>query len=224
MLDMDELAETQAVKPTVVLVHGALADGASWNPVAALLQACGYPVVVVLNRLCSVADDVASLRALLHAVDGSVVLVGHAYGGVLISNAVHESHDVEALVFVAGLAPEAGENIAFLTEKYPGAALEDVLSAPLITECEAGVYVASNHPGAEPAWKQLPNWFVYGDADEVLPPSLHAFLAERAGAVEAVVVRGGSHALMVSRPDAVLKTIEMAVAATIAQVPNIDAD
>lgn len=118
-------------KPTVVLVHGAFADGASWNGVVEDLTRDGYPVVAAANPLRSVAGDAASVAAVVKSIDGPVVLVGHSYGGTVISVAAEGAKNVKALVYVAGFAPEAGESSLDLTGKFPGATLGEALAAPV---------------------------------------------------------------------------------------------
>lgn len=101
-------------------VHGAFADSGGWNGVAARLLGDGYPVVAAANPLHGVASDAAQVKALLASIDGPVVLVGHSYGGMVISNAAMGATNVKALVYVAGFAPAAGESGATLSAKYPG--------------------------------------------------------------------------------------------------------
>ncbi|BBH68067.1 alpha/beta hydrolase [Actinoplanes sp. OR16] len=110
-------------KPTVVLVHGAFADSSGWNAVVQRLRRDGYPVVSAANPLRGVASDAASVRALVDSVSGPVVLVGHSYGGSVISQAATHDPDVKALVFIAAFAPETGETAAGLSGKFPGSTL-----------------------------------------------------------------------------------------------------
>lgn len=120
-----------APKPTIVLVHGAFADSSSWNGVAARLLARGYPVVAVANPLRGVKSDAAYLDGVVAAIDGPVVLVGHSYGGAVISNAGDAGRKVKALVFVAAFAPEAGETAAGLSSRFPGSTLAAALAPPV---------------------------------------------------------------------------------------------
>jgi pimeloyl-ACP methyl ester carboxylesterase len=112
-----------AQNTTIVLVHGAFADSSGWSGVIQRLQDAGFPVVAAANPLRSVGDDTASVAALLHTIDGPIVLVGHSYGGVLISNAARDNPSVKGLVFVAGFAPAEGESALQLTGQFPGSAL-----------------------------------------------------------------------------------------------------
>ncbi|CAG6390805.1 alpha/beta hydrolase [Streptomyces cocklensis] len=115
------------VKPTIVLEHGAFADGSSWNSVVADLQADGYPVVAAANPLRGPASDAAALRTVLDHVKGPKILVGHSYGGNVISEAAAGDPEVKALVYVAAFLPAPGESALELTNKYPGSTLPDAL-------------------------------------------------------------------------------------------------
>ncbi len=119
-------------KPTVVLVHGAFAESGSWNGVTTKLLAKGYPVVAVANPLRGVKSDAAYLAALLASIDGPVVLVGHSYGGNVISNIPTARTNVKALVFVSGVAPDVGESAATLAGKFPGSTLGPTLASPVV--------------------------------------------------------------------------------------------
>ncbi|MCS4308257.1 pimeloyl-ACP methyl ester carboxylesterase [Rheinheimera pacifica] len=121
-----------AEKPTVVLVHGAFAESSSWNGVAANLQQQGYPVVAIANPLRSLTADADYVASLVKQTSGPVVLVGHSYGGAVISNAVQDNTNVTALVYVAAFAPEQGETVLELSGRYPGSTLGPTLAAPVI--------------------------------------------------------------------------------------------
>ncbi|MFF4355080.1 alpha/beta fold hydrolase [Streptomyces sp. NPDC001530] len=114
-------------KPTIVLEHGAFADGSSWNGVISRLRADGYPVVAAANPLRGPASDAAALRTVLDHVKGPKILVGHSYGGNVISQAATDDRDVKALVYVAAFLPAPGESALELTNKYPGSTLPDAL-------------------------------------------------------------------------------------------------
>ncbi|PKR87431.1 alpha/beta hydrolase [Pleomorphomonas diazotrophica] len=124
-------AAAQPAKPTIVLVHGAFADSSSWNGVIAALQSKGYPVVAAANPLRSVAADAAYVSDVVAGIDGPVVLVGHSYGGQVISTAANGHDNVKSLVYVAAFAPEAGEAAADLAGKFPGGTLGEALAAPV---------------------------------------------------------------------------------------------
>lgn len=118
-------------KPTVLLVHGAFAESASWDAVVRRLRDQNFPVVAVANPLRGVKSDAASVAALIDAVQGPVVLVGHSYGGSVISAAAEGKPNVKALVFVAGFAPVAGESALDLSSKFPGSTLGAALAPPV---------------------------------------------------------------------------------------------
>ncbi|MCI0996779.1 alpha/beta hydrolase [Pseudomonas corrugata] len=124
-------ASAQTVKPTVVLVHGAFADASSWNGVVKILEKDGYTVVSAANPLRSVKGDGAAVSALLGSIQTPVVLVGHSYGGNVISEAANDHANVKALVYVSAFAPEAGETVAGLAGKFPGSTLGPTLAAPV---------------------------------------------------------------------------------------------
>jgi pimeloyl-ACP methyl ester carboxylesterase len=119
------------VKPTVVLVHGAFADSSSWNGVVKILEKDGYPVIAAANPLRSVKGDAQSVADVLASVKTPVVLVGHSYGGPVISEAAYGNSNVKALVYVAAFAPEKGETAAELSGRFPGSTLGPTLSAPV---------------------------------------------------------------------------------------------
>jgi pimeloyl-ACP methyl ester carboxylesterase len=114
-------------RPTVVLVHGAFAESASWNDVIGRLQDQGYTVIAAANPLRSVAGDAEFVTSIFEAVEGPIVLVGHSYGGIVITNAVRDEENVKALVYVAGFAPEEGENALELSGRFPGSTLGETL-------------------------------------------------------------------------------------------------
>ncbi|MBB4839675.1 pimeloyl-ACP methyl ester carboxylesterase [Sphingomonas kyeonggiensis] len=124
-------AQAQAAKPTIVLVHGAFADSSSWNGVIPILQRDGYTVIAAPNALRSVRTDADEVRDLVKSIDGPVVLVGHSYGGSVISEAGEGAPNVKALVYVSAFAPEEGETALGLTGKFPGSTLAPALAPPV---------------------------------------------------------------------------------------------
>jgi len=236
--------EPSVSKPTVVLVHGAFAESSSWNPVIAKLLAKGYPVVAVANPLRGVKSDASYVASMLDAISGPVILVGHSYGGNVISVAATGKSNVKALVYVSGLAPDLGESASALVGKFPGSTLGPTLAPPVtLADGSKDLYIlqdkfhaqfaadvpasqaklmaatqrpivaaAFDEPAGAPAWKTIPSWFLYGSLDKNIPPAVHAFLAKRAGAKETVEVKGASHVVMMSHPDALLKLIDAAAA------------
>jgi pimeloyl-ACP methyl ester carboxylesterase len=132
-------------KPTIVLVHGAFAESSSWDGVAAKLLAQGYPVVAAANPLRSVKSDASYVAGVVDAINGPVVLVGHSYGGAVITNVANGKGNVKALVYVAAFAPDSGENAAELSGRFPGSTLGPTL-APPITLADGGkdLYIQQN--------------------------------------------------------------------------------
>jgi pimeloyl-ACP methyl ester carboxylesterase len=230
-------------RPTVVLVHGAFAESSSWDPVISRLLAMGYHVIAVANPLRGLKVDSAYLADVLATIDGAVILVGHSYGGSVIGEAATGKKNVKALIYVSGLAPDAGESASDLVGKFPGSTLSPTLKSVILTSggkdlyilqdkfhaqfcadlstAEAARMAATQRPIVEsafgekagaPAWRDIPSWFLYGSLDKNIPPAAHAFMAKRAHAREAVEVKGASHVVMTSHPQALVKLIEEAAA------------
>ena len=238
-------AGAQSSKPTIVLVHGAFADSSSWNGVVAELLAEGYPVVAAANPLRGLKNDADYVASVVEGIKGPVVLVGHSYGGSVITNAVNGNRNVKALVYVAAFALEKGETTIELSGRFPGGTLGPTLAAPValpgggkdlyIQQDKFGTQFAAdvpayesrlsaatqrpiaeaalNEPSGAPAWKSVPSWHIYGDADKNIPAAAMAFMAERAGSKETVVLKGASHVPMVSNPAAVAALIKRAASA-----------
>ncbi|WP_233238673.1 alpha/beta fold hydrolase [Bordetella sp. LUAb4] len=231
-------ASAQA-KPTIVLVHGAFAESASWNDVARALRAQHYPVIAAANPLRGLKYDADHVGALLASIQGPVVLVGHSYGGSVISAAAAGKANVRALVYVAAFAPEAGEAAVDISARFPGSTLDATLLPPVVqadgakdlyiqqdkfpaqyaadvAPALANLMALTQRPIAAGAfsesvpavaWKNVPSWFIYGDADKCIPPSALGYMATRAKSVKTVVVKGGSHAVMASNPKQVASLI-----------------
>jgi pimeloyl-ACP methyl ester carboxylesterase len=124
-------AAPDGAKPTIVLVHGAFADSSSWNGITAKLLNDGYPVIAAANPLRGVASDGAFINSLVKSIAGPVVLVGHSYGGNVISVAVGSNRNVKSLVYVAGVAPDIGESVSSLGNRFPGSTLGPTLAPPV---------------------------------------------------------------------------------------------
>jgi pimeloyl-ACP methyl ester carboxylesterase len=138
----EQARSSVTVRPTVVLVHGAFAESSSWNGVISRLLAKGYPVIAVANPLRSVKGDAVYVAGVLDTIPGSVVLVGHSYGGNVITNAATGKTNVKALVYVAGLAPDTGESAETLSGKFPGSTLGPTLAPPTpLSDGEKDLYI-----------------------------------------------------------------------------------
>ncbi|GIJ36384.1 alpha/beta fold hydrolase [Micromonospora sediminimaris] len=229
-------------QPTVVLVHGAFAESASWNGVIERLGA-GYDVVAAANPLRGVAGDAAYVRDVIRGIGGPVILVGHSYGGMVITQAAADEASVRALVYVNAFAPETGESALSLSGKFPGSTLagtlvqypvstggnevaigQDAYHAQFAADVPpdlAALMARTQRPITEqalgdglsgaPAWRSLPSWFIFGDADRNIPVAAHRFMAERAEPRGQREIVGGSHAMAVSQPSEIAETIIEAV-------------
>src|SRR5262249_38768016 len=217
--------------PAIVLVHGAFADGSSWSKVIALLQAKGYPVVAVQNPLSSLADDVVKTERVINQQTRPVVLVGHSWAGVVITQAGNNPK-VKALVYVDAFAPDSGQSIADVTAGLPPAPWSSTLikdeagyltlPAPTVAHdfaqdlppAEQGVVAATQGPWFEGAaadkvtkasWHDKPSWWVLGTKDHIIDPSLQEKMA---AAIKAQVTRvPTSHVAMLADPEAVTAVI-----------------
>lgn len=225
-------------KTTVILVHGAFADGSGWGEVIPNLERQGYDVIAVQNPLTSYADDVASTRRVIDAQSGPVVVVGHSYGGAVITSAALNASNVKALVYVAAFAPDAGENLQALLQQYPskiGAALvpdaagflyidrskfKEVFAAD-VSESDLSILSAAQKPinsqifgqGYEtPAWKDIPCWYLIANNDQAINPDLQRVFAQRMNATTREVT--SSHVPFRSQPAAVSAIIAEAVEGT----------
>jgi pimeloyl-ACP methyl ester carboxylesterase len=137
------VSETQqdGSQPTIVLIHGAFAESASWNDLIRRLQDQGYTAIAAANPLRSVAGDAESVASIFEAVEGPIVLVGHSYGGSVISSAARDNQDVKALVYVAGFAPEEGENALELSGRFPGSTLGEALWPVPLSDGSTDLYI-----------------------------------------------------------------------------------
>lgn len=216
---------------TVVLVHGGFVDGAGWEGVYKILRKDGYNVSIVQNPTTSLADDVAVTRRAIAQVPGPVVLVGHSYGGVVVSQAGVDPK-VAGVVYIAAFAPDKGESVQSLIANPPaGAPVPPILPpqegyllldkakfrdsfAADVSEDKAAFMADSQVPwgvealaGAvtEPAWKTKPSWYLVATEDKMIPPAVQRQMSKRAGSK--VVEEAGSHAIYVSKPEAVAALI-----------------
>ena len=218
----------------VVLVHGGFVDGAGWKGVYKILKKDGYNVSIVQNPTLSLADDVAATKLILAAPDQPVILVGHSYGGVVITEAGNDPK-VAGLVYIAAFAPDKGESVASLIkDPPPGAPVPPILPpqngylfldkakfaasfAADVDAGKAGFMADSQLPWgvdalsgtiSEPAWKSKPSWYLVATEDKMIPPSAQRLMSKRAGST--VVEEKGSHAIYVSQPEAVAVLIARA--------------
>jgi pimeloyl-ACP methyl ester carboxylesterase len=227
----------QTAKPVIVLVHGAFADGSSWSHIIPLLEKDGYSVIAVQNSLAALADDIATTKRVIDAQKGPVVVVGHSYGGAVITGAAAGNARVKALVYVNAFAPDAGEPVGAFNEKYPsalgGSLVPDVAGFAYIDRAkfhnvfcadvpygEARVMAATQKPafGAiftqsvpSAAWKKIPSWYIVGKDDKAISPEHERFYAKRMGAT--TVELKSSHVPFISQPAKVVKVIEEAATA-----------
>jgi pimeloyl-ACP methyl ester carboxylesterase len=232
-------------RPTVVLVHGAFADASGWAGVDAELANDDVDVIAPPNLLRGVASDAAYIGATLDQLDGPVVLVGHSYGGAVITTAgLHDK--VAALVYVAGYAPDEGESLGQLQGRFPDSPLAEHLrfaptpgggtdvsvdpaSFPHIFAADVPLETTGflarsqrplsaavfEEPTGTPAWRSKPSWGIVAAADTTINPDVERFGYERAG-MTVTEVEGASHAVFISQPAAVAAVIREAVAATLA--------
>jgi pimeloyl-ACP methyl ester carboxylesterase len=224
--------------PNIVLVHGAWADGSSWSAVVERLQADGYTVTAPQFPLTSLADNVARLREVLARQQGPTLVVGHSYGGQIITALGTNAPNVVGLVYIAGFALDEGESIGALLQQGPPtpaiAHLEmDQQSFAWMPEndfvghfaadvdpVKARVMFAVQQPLSWsalgdvmgfPAWKALPSWFMVADGDQTIPPAAERLFAKRMGATTVEI--SSNHVAMVSHPDEVLQLIKTAIQA-----------
>jgi pimeloyl-ACP methyl ester carboxylesterase len=218
----------------IVLVHGAFADGSGWQGVHDILSKDGYKVTVVQNPTTSLADDVAATKRAIAAQDGPAILVGHSYGGVVISEAGNDPK-VKGLVYVAAFAPDAGESVNSLIANPPPGAPQPPILPPqdgflfLDRTKFAAAFAADVKPAlaqfmadsqvpwgvaalagqvTNPAWKAKPSWYLVTKDDHMIPAPAQRQMAARAKAT--VTETAGSHAIYVSNPKIVAHLIEQA--------------
>ena len=218
----------------IVLVHGGFVDGSGWEGVYKILKKDGYTVSVVQNPTISLAGDVAATKRIVAAQNGPVILVGHSYGGVVITEAGNDPK-VAGLVYITAFAPDKGESVSTLIkDPPPGAPVPPILPpqdgylfldkakfpasfAGDVDKEKAAFMADSQVPwgvdalsGAisEPAWKTKPSWYLVATDDKMIPPAAQRFMSKRAGST--VVEVAGSHAIYVSQPNAVAALIEKA--------------
>src|SRR6201988_2931120 len=224
----------KASEISVVLVHGGFVDGAGWEGVYGILKKDGYDVSIVQNPTLSLAGDVAATRQIIAQSKNPVVLVGHSYGGVVITEAGNDPK-VAGLVYIAAFAPDKGESVsALIKDPLPGAPVPPILppqdgfllldrakfraSFAADVSADAAAFMADsqvpwgldalNGAVTEPAWKTKPSWYLVTTEDKMIPPDAQRAMSKRAGST--VVEVKGSHAVYVSQPRAVADLIAKA--------------
>ena len=217
----------------VLLVHGAFVDASSWSKVILLLQARGYHALAVQNPLTSLQEDVATTSQALASLSGPTILVGHSYGGNVISNVGRNAQNVLSMVYIAALAPEEGESIQSITAQFPpppvskhivasyrsGFIWVDPAAFPQnfmqdVARTEARALAVAQKPTASgcfavpsgpPTWKQVPSWYLVSTNDRTVNPDAERFMAKRMGATTREIA--SSHASSVSHPQEVFDLI-----------------
>jgi len=236
------MAQTNAstLVKNIVLVHGGFVDGSGWEGVYKALKKDGYAVTIVQNPTISLADDVAVTRRAIAAQNGPVILVGHSYGGAVITEAGTDPK-VAGLVYITAFAPDKGESVSSLIkDPPPGAAVPPILPpqdgylfldrakfpaafAGDVSPDAASFMADSQVPwgiealsGAinQPAWRTKPSWYLVSTEDKMIPPDAQRAMSKRAGST--VVEVKGSHAVYVSQPEAVAHLIEKAATGALA--------
>jgi len=228
-------------RPNIVLVHGAWADGSSWSSVIERLQADGYHVTAPQFPLSSLADDVARLRHVLALQDGPTIIVGHSWGGQVMTALGTDTPNVAGLVYIAAFAIDEGESLGGLLSQGPptpalahqfidnesfvwlteddfvnhfAGDVDPVKAKVLYAVQQPLVASAFNDPMTVPAWKLLPSWYLVAQDDQALPPDVQRMFASRMNATTIEVPSG--HLAMVSHPAEVAKLAEMAAEAALA--------
>jgi len=230
-----------AAAANVVLVHGSFVDGSGWRAVYDLLKQDGYHVSVVQNPTLSLEGDAAATRLIIDEQDGPAVLVGHSYGGAVITEAGTDEN-VAALVYIAAFAPDRGESVnTLIANPPPGAPVPPILppkdgflfldrdkfhaSFAGDLPAELAAFMADSQVPCgvdalagsitEPAWRTKPSWYLVATEDRSIPPPAQRAMSERAGST--VIEAKGSHAIYMSQPSAVAALIKQAASAVAAR-------
>jgi pimeloyl-ACP methyl ester carboxylesterase len=228
---------TAEMAKNVVLVHGGFVDGSGWQGVYQILKRSGHNVTIVQNPTTSLADDVAATRRAIAEQDGPVTLVGHSYGGAVITEAGNDPK-VSKLVYIAGFAPDKGESVnTLIKDPAPGDPVPPILppkdgfllldkakfasSFAGDVDAQSAAFMADSQVPwgiealagtiSDPAWNKRPSWYLVTTEDKMIPPAAQRRMSGRAGST--VVEVSGSHSVYVSRPDAVAALIEDAAKA-----------
>jgi pimeloyl-ACP methyl ester carboxylesterase len=214
----------------IVLVHGAWADGSSWGKVIPILEKAGHRVIAVQMPLHSAADDIATVKRAINHIGGPVTLVGHSYGGFVITNAAYNNPNVTGLVYIAAFAPDEGQSLSNFVDvtKFPkdflildsggfayinpdmfhGAFAQDVdateahIMAVVQKPFTQSIFTEKSGP---PAWKQHPTWYQVSDSDHMIPPDAQRLFAKQMNATTVSI--NASHASYVSHPNEIAQLI-----------------
>jgi pimeloyl-ACP methyl ester carboxylesterase len=221
---------TNATNTNIVLVHGLWADGSSWSKVIPILQKAGHKVIAVQLAAHSLADDVATVKRAIDLVGGPTILVGHSYGGFVITNAGYNNKNVTGLVYVAAFAPDEGEstgNFVDVAKLPPGLLVPDsggfvylnpkMFHGAFVQDAnatEADTMAVVQKPAHQsllteksgpPAWKQLPTWYQVSEGDHIIPPDAERMFAKRMNAT--TISLNSSHASLVTHPTEIAELI-----------------
>jgi pimeloyl-ACP methyl ester carboxylesterase len=229
-----KIMSEKSAATNVVLVHGGFVDGSGWEGVYQILKNDGYKVSVVQNPTLSLADDVTVTRRIIAAQDGPVILVGHSYGGVVVTESGNDPK-VSRLVYIAAFVPDKGESVkALIKDPPPGAPVPPILppqdgflfldkkkfhaSFAADVDAKLAAFMADSQVPwgvaalggtvSEPAWKNKPSWYLIATEDKMILPAAQQFMSKRAGST--VVEARGSHAIYVSQPKLVASLIDEA--------------
>jgi len=224
------MTTTNATNMNIVLVHGTYVDGSSWSKVIPILQNAGHKVIAVQLPLHSLADDIATVKRAIDLVGAPVILVGHSYGGIVITNAAYNNSNVKGLVYIAAFAPEEGQSLGNFVDlkKFPkGLLVFDKGGFVYINPEAFGQVIAQDADPAQvkviaavqkpfnqsilaeksgpPAWKQLPSWYQVSENDHAIPPDAERLFAKQINAT--TISLPSSHASPLSHPNQVAQLI-----------------
>ena len=228
--DMGTTTNATSTNTTIILVHGGWADGSSWGKVIPILKNAGHRVIAVQLPLHNSADDIATVKRAIELANGPVLLVGHSYGGFVITNAGSNNPNVTGLVYVAAFAPDEGQSLGtFVTPAMlpPGILIADSAGltyinpdmfqdafAQDVNTTEADIMAIAQkpfnqsifaEPSGPPAWKQLKTWYQVSDSDRMIPPDTQRMFAQRMNATTISI--DTSHASYVAHPDEIAQLI-----------------
>ena len=239
---------TSTNESNIVLVHGAFSDGSVWSKVIPILMNAGHQVIAVQMPLHSLNDDIATVKRAIDHIGGPVTLVGHSYGGFVITNAAYNNSNVTGLVYIAALAPDEGETgndfFESLPEEFSKTFFESIVSdsagylyfnpdkfresfAQDVDPTETNIWATVQKPtnqsltaekSGSPAWKQLPTWYQVSENDRLIPPDIQRLFAERMNAT--TLSLNSSHASLLSHPDDIAELILNATNGSKARLEN----